>query len=60
MAFLLIREASKLFIEDREFKNLSPFTIKTYRITLNIFCDYCVLKGIVEIDNFSPQTTKVF
>ncbi len=60
MAFLLIREAVKLFIEDREFKNLSPFTIKTYRITLNIFCDYCVSKGIVEIDNLSPQTTKSF
>lgn len=60
MAFLLIREAIKLFIEDREFKNLSPFTIKTYRITLNIFCDYCVSRGIVEIDNLSPRTTKSF
>ncbi len=48
---MLLKFAIQDYIEDREFKNLSPATIKTYKTTLNEFQDYCSKNKIVNVED---------
>lgn len=57
---MLFKFAVKDFIEDREFKNLSPVTIENYQRTLNEFHDFCVDREIVDVTDVTPATIKSY
>ncbi len=58
---MLLQFAIKDFLEDREFQNLSPKTISTYRNTLTQFHQFCVEKlEIVDTKDITHSTIKSF
>ena len=58
---MVIKFAIKEFIEDREFDNLSPHTIRNYKRVLRGFEDYCINEeSIVKINDISRGTIKGF
>ncbi|WP_243152975.1 tyrosine-type recombinase/integrase [Sporotomaculum syntrophicum] len=52
--------AIKDFIDDREFKNLSPVSIENYNRTLNEFHDFCVEQEIVDVKDVTPNIIKKY
>ena len=57
---MLLKFAIKEFLDDREFKNLSPVTIVGYKSFLEIFLEYCTRNEIIDIDEITASTVKGF
>ncbi|MEW9674145.1 tyrosine-type recombinase/integrase [Ammoniphilus sp. 3BR4] len=57
---MLLKFAVKDFLDDREFKNVSPQTIANYRNTLNDFHNYCVEKEIVDTSDITASIIKSY
>jgi integrase/recombinase XerD len=55
---MILKFAVKDFLEDREFQNLSPFTLKTYRRSLADFLRYCDGEGVHDTDGIGRRTVK--
>ncbi|MEE6451723.1 tyrosine-type recombinase/integrase [Gottfriedia acidiceleris] len=57
---MLLKFAIQDFLDDREFKNLSPTTISSYKEILRQFQDFCNANEIVNIQDISPNVVKKF
>lgn len=57
---MLHKFAIKEFLDDRELRNLSPHTLKSYRGILKIFESFCVSKGIFDTDEITSKVAKEF
>ncbi|WHY79019.1 tyrosine-type recombinase/integrase [Neobacillus sp. WH10] len=57
---MLLKFAIQDFKDDREFKNLSEQTIKTYMIQLNEFQAYCSEKEILNVEDITANTMKLY
>lgn len=55
---MLLRFAVKDFLDDREWKNLSSASIKSYEFTLKEFQNYCSDHEIIDLANVLPDTVK--
>lgn len=55
---MLLKFAIQDFMDDREFKNLSVETIKSYNNTLQEFHDYCVENEIIDVLDIKPRIIK--
>lgn len=53
-----LKFAIQEFVEDRQYKNLSSYTIKMYRQNLGLFLDYCNLQNISNIADVRPNVVK--
>lgn len=58
MVFLLFKFAVKDFIDDREFKNLSPKTIEGYKLGLQKFQEFLTNEEIVDVEEISTAVIK--
>ncbi|WP_312471253.1 tyrosine-type recombinase/integrase [Neobacillus sp.] len=57
---MLLKFAIQDFKEDREFKNLSEQTIKTYMFQLNEFQSFCSEKEILNVEDVTANTMKSY
>ncbi|MFB5191717.1 tyrosine-type recombinase/integrase [Alicyclobacillus fastidiosus] len=57
---MLLKYAVKDFLDDREYKNVSPFTLSGYRRTLNEFHRFCVDQEIVGVTDVTPAIMKQY
>lgn len=57
---MLLKFAVQDFKDDREFKNLSDQTIKTYMIQLRDFQAFCAEKGALNVEDVTASTTKSY
>ncbi|RFU71016.1 integrase [Peribacillus saganii] len=58
---MILKLAIKAFHEDNEFKNLSAYTIKNYKLLLSSFESYCInVHGITEVKDISRDIIKQF
>lgn len=55
---MLLKFATKDFLDDRKFKNASIYTLKGYEMSLSEFHDYCVENEIVDVEDITPSTVK--
>lgn len=55
---MLLKFAIKDFLADREFRNLRPDTVTSYRYTLDGFHDYCIKNSVVDTSGVTPATIK--
>ncbi|PFR97159.1 integrase [Priestia megaterium] len=58
--YLLLKFALQDFIDDREFKNLSPKTIIGYKDILGQFVNYCNDNGLVNVQDITQNTIKKY
>lgn len=52
---MIVKFAVKDFLEDREFANLSKYTLTTYRRVLTDFERYCVNEGVQEVTKIDKR-----
>ncbi|MEK4764352.1 tyrosine-type recombinase/integrase [Bacillus sp. FSL L8-0099] len=52
--------AMQEFLDDRELRNLSKHTLKSYKGILKRFESFCVNKGIFDTDKVTPKVAKEF
>ncbi|MBH0229541.1 tyrosine-type recombinase/integrase [Halobacillus yeomjeoni] len=57
---MLIKFCIKEFLEDRKFKDLSPYTIKMYSQNLRLFLQHCTKKKIIDVEDVKPKDIKEF
>lgn len=57
---MLLKFAIQDFIEDREFKNLSPATIITYQNTFRNFKEWCGENEIIDVTEITERTIKKY
>lgn len=57
---MLLKFAIQDFKDDREFKNLSEQTIKTYMFHLKEFQSFCVEKEILNVEDITTSTMKSY
>lgn len=57
---MLLKFAIKDFLDDREFKNLSPVTLDGYKRTLDEFLNFCVENEIVNVEDVRATTIKSY
>lgn len=57
---MLLKFAVQDFKDDREFKNLSDQTIKTYMIQLKHFQAFCAEKEVLNVEDVTASTTKSY
>ncbi|MED4618379.1 tyrosine-type recombinase/integrase [Priestia megaterium] len=57
---MLLKFALQDFIDDREFKNLSPKTIVGYKDILNQFVNYCNENEAINVQDITPNTIKKY
>lgn len=57
---MLLKFAIQDFKEDREFKNLSEQTIKTYMFQLNEFQAFCSDKEILNVEDVTVNAMKAY
>ena len=57
---MLLKFAIQDFKEDREFKNLSEQTLKTYMIQLNEFQAFCTEREIINVEDVTVNTMKSY
>ncbi|MGN2271659.1 tyrosine-type recombinase/integrase [Priestia megaterium] len=57
---MLLKFAVQDFKDDREFKNLSEHTIKNYMIQLSEFQNFCVEKEILNVEDITTNTIKMY
>ncbi|RXT14857.1 tyrosine-type recombinase/integrase [Ammoniphilus sp. CFH 90114] len=55
---MLLKFAAKEFLEDREFKNLSKYTLNRYRRILNEFQEYCFDMEVLNVEDVVPNIIK--
>lgn len=55
---MLLKFAVKDFMDDREFRNLRPDALTSYRYTLQGFHDYCTKNEIVDTSDTTAATVK--
>ncbi|MDO0823079.1 tyrosine-type recombinase/integrase [Desulfosporosinus nitroreducens] len=58
MVFLLFKFAVKDFIDDREFKNLSPKTVEGYKLCLQKFQEFLTDEEIVDVGEVTAGVVK--
>lgn len=58
--FMLIKHAIQEFIVDREFKNLSKYTVKMYKTNLNEFHGFCLNESVVQLSDVSTALVKQY
>jgi integrase/recombinase XerD len=58
--FLLLKYAIEEFITDREYRNLSKHTVKSYKTVLMVFKDWCVDKSIINIEYVTTPVLKEY
>ena len=58
--FVLIKHGIQEFIMDREFKNLSPYSVKMYKTNLNEFHEFCVEESVVIIPDVTTSLVKKY
>ncbi|WP_084822019.1 phage integrase SAM-like domain-containing protein [Bacillus sp. SA1-12] len=56
----MLKFALQEFLDDREFKNVTPNTLENYKIMLNLFLDFCVENGVVNVQDVTPNIVKKF
>lgn len=57
---MLLKFAIQDFLDDREFQNLSPTTIHSYKEILGQFLKYCNENEIVNVEDISQNTIKKY
>lgn len=57
---MLLKFAIQDFKDDRDFKNLSKQTIKTYQIILGEFQQYCANKEIHNVEDVTTNSVKSY
>lgn len=57
---MLLKFATKDFIADKKYKNLSKNTIEGYGAVLEMFQNYCFKNEIVSVQDISAQAVKSF
>ncbi|WP_078408719.1 tyrosine-type recombinase/integrase [Priestia abyssalis] len=57
---MLLKFAVQDFLDDREFKNLSPTTISSYKEILKQFQSFCNDNEIVNVQDITPNVIKKF
>jgi integrase/recombinase XerD len=57
---MLLKFAIQDFLDDREFKNLSPATLFNYKELLKQFQIFCNENKIVNIQDITPNTVKKY
>lgn len=57
---MLIKFAIQDFLQDKQYKNLSIKTIDGYRMTLDMFHQFCMSRETVNVEDISPMTIKNF
>ncbi|MGP4060039.1 tyrosine-type recombinase/integrase [Halobacillus sp. H74] len=57
---MLLKFAIQEFLQDREFQNLSKYTIKMYRQNLRLLQDYCTEKSIANVEDINSSVVKGF
>lgn len=57
---MLLKFAIKDFLEDRELKSLSPYTLAGYKRTLDEFYQFCIDKEIINIEDVTTNTIKSY
>lgn len=57
---MLIKFAIQDFLEDREFKNVTPATLEGYRTILKQFQEFCDEHEIINVQDISPNTIKKY
>lgn len=55
---MLLKFAVQDFMDDREFRNLSEETLKSYNNTIKEFHDYCIENKIIDVLDIKPRTIK--
>lgn len=57
---MLLKFAIQEFLDDRNYKNLSSYTLKMYRQNLGLFLDYCTLNNISNVEDIRPNVIKAY
>ncbi|MEK4030772.1 tyrosine-type recombinase/integrase [Pseudobacillus sp. FSL P4-0506] len=57
---MLLKFAIQDFLDDREFKNVSPTTMETYRILLKQFEEFCIENELVNVQDITQNTIKKY
>ncbi|ANC77204.1 integrase [Fictibacillus phosphorivorans] len=57
---MLLKYAIEEFVADREYRNLSVYTIKMYKTGLILFKDWCVGKSIINIEDVTTSVLKEY
>ncbi|QNG59442.1 tyrosine-type recombinase/integrase [Bacillus sp. PAMC26568] len=57
---MLLKFGLQEFLDDREFKNVTPNTLTNYKIMLNQFLDFCIENEIVNVQDVTPNIVKKF
>lgn len=57
---MLIQFAIKDFLDDREFKNVTPNTLTNYKIMLGQFQTFCLENEVVNVEDVTPNLIKKF
>ena len=58
MVFILLKFAIQDFMDDREFKNLSSETLKSYSGTLEEFHTHCIENKVIDTSDVRPNIIK--
>ena len=58
VVFILLKFAIQDFMDDREFKNLSPETLKSYSGTLEEFHTHCIENEVIDTSDVRPRIIK--
>lgn len=56
--FLLLKFAVLDFLDDREFKNVTPKTLQSYRDILKQFEDFCLEHDVINVENITTSIMK--
>jgi integrase/recombinase XerD len=57
---MIIKFAIKEFLDEKEFKNVSPKTLQNYKETLSMFHAYCIRCEIVDLPDVTQGTIKSY
>lgn len=57
---MLLKFAIQDFLDDRQFKNISPKTMETYELILKQFEEFCIDNEIVNVGEITPNVVKKF
>ncbi|PLR69098.1 tyrosine-type recombinase/integrase [Bacillus sp. UMB0893] len=57
---MLLKFGLQEFLEDREFKNVTPNTLTNYKIMLIQFLDFCIENEVVNVQDVTPNIVKKF
>ncbi|MFD1676455.1 site-specific integrase [Alicyclobacillus fodiniaquatilis] len=58
--FFVIEICCKGFLDDREYKNVSPYTLSEYKRISNEFHKFCVDREIVGVTDITPASLKQY